>query len=152
MNKLTKTFRIKPETYSILESLAKEKHCTVTAALEYTIESANRTAHNSLAEEIISEMEKRFYNWQTGVLLSSRQAERYGYVLIEMLNSLIQNTIPSEEELYMSTHRFDELRAKLNGDKDAQDKYHLQSSKTYQCATQESEDYFAYLKQRKSNN
>lgn len=153
MGKLKKTFRFHPTSVQILAELAERDGITETAVLEKLLrkESVAESSSTELAEKVLAAFEDKYGNSMTGVLLSSRQSERYGYILIEMLNSLIQNSIVGSQEMFFGTHRYEILQAKQNKDFDRADQLAQYTSASYKGAVEDAQNFFTYVKQRKDN-
>lgn len=149
--KIMKAFRLSPEAVNKLKSLAAEHGETETQTIENLILAEGASSEFTTYEALFAKLEEHFHSWMTGLLLSSRQAERSTWILIEMLNSYILNTIDSKDEMYTPSLRINLARAKTSKNRAAEREAKSYFSKTLASSMDASSDYFAYVKQIKDN-
>lgn len=149
--KITKSFRVSQKVIDTICAYKDEHGLTETAALEQLVlRGARATNDNETA--FLEKMDAFFNSWKTGVLLSCRQTERYSFMLIEMLNSLISAATDENTDVYFSTLRLEAERAKKNKNLErfAEIK-ETAGTAMYRGAVKETQDFFGYVKQVKDN-
>lgn len=151
MAKKTKSFRLSEEACTLLAQMAAATGKNETALLESLILEAGNQESSQAAASLLSAVEQKYDNTITGIRLATRSAEKNIYIVIEMLHSLIMNTLPKNEQIYFPTHRLDISLASRNNDPDKLAALIESQSPIYSSAFEDISDYLTNLKQRKDN-
>lgn len=152
-NKKSKTFRLSPDACATLSTLAKQSGTSETAVIERLIINAenSKDTHTEIAELLLSALDQKYENTITGLRLATRSAEKNIYIVIEMLHSLIMNTIPRNDQMYFPTHRLDISLASKEKDYKRLTALQEMQSQIYKEAYRDISEYLSNMKQRKDN-
>ena len=152
-NKISKSFRLSPDACAILSDLAKQSGTNETVTIERLIIDAGKSkdAHTVITESILSALDQKYENTITGLRLATRSTEKNIYIVIEMLHSLIMNTIPRNDQMYFPTHRLDISLASKEKDYERLTTLQEMQSQIYKEAYRDISEYLSNMKQRKHN-
>ena len=114
--KTRKNFTLSDQAIEALSYLESQTHQSSSAIIEDLILTA--AAGGNIPEQTLQLFDKRYSNWQKGLLLSSRQTERYCFQMIEMLNSMFLNLFDKDQEQFFPTHRYELEIDRANGNYD----------------------------------
>ena len=111
--KTRKNFTLSDQAIEALSYLESQTHQSSSSIVEDLILTA--AAGGNIPEQTLQLFDKRYSNWQKGLLLSSRQTERYCFQMIEMLNSMFLNLFDKNQEQFFPTHRYELEIDRANG-------------------------------------
>lgn len=146
--KTRKNFTLSDQAIEALSYLETQTHQSSSSIVEDLILTA--AAGGNIPEQTLQLFDKRYSNWQKGLLLSSRQTERYCFQMIEMLNSMFLNLFDKDQEQFFPTHRYELEIDRANGNYDPH-RYDNLVSPTYRKSAEETKLFYSKMKERKDN-